>query len=329
MNNKDNDFVDIPKERLIESLERQQGEHAQITQELKKEYPQNLISKQKNIQVLGLLTAVISLFSLLIFTAVLDGYSYYIEIIAFNFPLGILFGCLLLIAAGSISVAIVYEIIGWRKLNNFSSIRKNLQDALVSGDLGIAKINVRLLEQVLRKQNRFRIEVVIYSEYQEARKFLVHAEESLLEKLDSEVEGVIQETIRRVAALTAISSSPSMDILVVAFLNFKMISSICKIYQGHLGVIGIWRLYISSYNNLIAAGALSFSSKALTKTFGEEVSTKLVGKFLEAATNGFFTAKLGIAAVDGIRPMPFAFKNRPTPFFLLKNATLSIFKDEN
>jgi len=64
--------------------------------------------------------------------------------------------------------------------------------------------------------------------------------------------------------------------------------------------------------HLVVTGGLAASDSLIQQMLGHGIAAKLSARFGEGVLNGFLTARLGLAAVDLIRPVPFVALPRPT-----------------
>jgi putative membrane protein len=90
-----------------------------------------------------------------------------------------------------------------------------------------------------------------------------------------------------------------------------MIRAIAELYDGRAGWIGSWRLLRAVAAHLIATGAVAATDDLLGPLVGGGVLGKLSRRFGEAAVNAALTARVGVAAIEVCRPLPFA--DRPAP----------------
>ena len=62
---------------------------------------------------------------------------------------------------------------------------------------------------------------------------------------------------------------------------------------------------------LAVTGGLAAGDSLIQQMFGHGIATKLSAKLGEGVLNGLLTARLGLAAMDVTRPLPFAALPRP------------------
>jgi putative membrane protein len=102
-----------------------------------------------------------------------------------------------------------------------------------------------------------------------------------------------------------------MDVLIALTRNLRMLREIAEIYGGRAGWLGSWRLMRAVASHLIATGAVAVADDIIGPLLGGNMLARLSRRFGEGAVNGALTARVGIAAMDVCRPMPFAEMARP------------------
>lgn len=145
----------------------------------------------------------------------------------------------------------------------------------------------------------------------DAAAMLAIAERAILAPLDRQAEQRIAAAARQVAATTALLPVALIDMAAVLLINLRMIRAIAELYDGRAGWIGSWRLLRAVAAHLIATGAVAATDDLLGPLVGGGVLGKLSRRFGEAAVNAALTARVGVAAIEVCRPLPFA--ARPAP----------------
>ena len=140
----------------------------------------------------------------------------------------------------------------------------------------------------------------------DAEGLLTLAEREWLTPLDTEARRVAEKTARQVATATALVPIPAADVLAALSLNLRMIRRIAEIYGGRGGALGAWRLFRAVAAHLVATGAVAAGDDLLGPVLGGGVLAKLSRRFGEGLVNGALTARVGVAAIEVCRPLPFA-----------------------
>jgi putative membrane protein len=138
------------------------------------------------------------------------------------------------------------------------------------------------------------------------------AERDLVAPLDEEARRVIARAARRVTLLTTVAPHAALDIVFVATLNLKMLRELAGLYGGRPGTLGTARLARMVLGHLAVTGGLALSDTLIQQVVGRGLAGRLSARLGEGAVNGILTARIGRAALDLTRPLPFVASRPPT-----------------
>jgi putative membrane protein len=158
------------------------------------------------------------------------------------------------------------------------------------------------------------------AEVMDADALLALAERELLSTLDTEARLVIEGAARQVATVTALVPLALADVATALVANLRMIRRIAEIYGGRSGSFGSLKLLRRVFGSLVAAGALALTDDMIGSVAGGGVLSKLSRRFGEGVVNGALTARVGVAAMELCRPMPFVALERPAVSSLVSRA---------
>ncbi len=150
-------------------------------------------------------------------------------------------------------------------------------------------------------------------------------ENTIMSPLDQRARREIEAAARQVATVTALVPIPLADVAVALTTNIRMIRKIADIYGGRSGIIGSWRLLRSVMAHLVATGAVAVGDDWLGSIFGGSLLAKLSRRFGEGMINAALTARVGRAAIDVCRPMPFHTNAKPRVSAILQRAMTGVF----
>ena len=159
----------------------------------------------------------------------------------------------------------------------------------------------------------------------DADALLETAEAELLTSLDAAARREIEAAARQVAAVTALVPIAFADVFAALTANIRMIRRIAEIYGGRSGVLGGWRLTKSVLQHLVATGAVAVGDDLIGSVAGGGLLSKVSRRFGEGVINGALTARVGIAAVEVCRPLPFRALKRPTVTGVVQRALTGLF----
>ncbi|MCP4208136.1 MAG: DUF697 domain-containing protein, partial [Shimia sp.] len=89
-----------------------------------------------------------------------------------------------------------------------------------------------------------------------------------------------------------------------------------------------WRLFRAVMTHLVATGAVAAGDDLIGTIAGGGALAKVSRRFGEGLVNGALTARVGVAAMDVCRPLPFGAGRRPSVAGLVKRALTGLFSKE-
>ena len=150
-------------------------------------------------------------------------------------------------------------------------------------------------------------------------------ETEVMTPLDAAARAEVEAAARQVATITALVPIALADVAAALFANLRMIRRIAEIYGGRAGTFGSLRLLRSVFAHLVATGAVALTDDLIGSVAGGGLLSKLSRRFGEGVVNGALTARVGIAAMELCRPMPFAALPRPGVTETLRRALTGLF----
>ncbi|MDU9002427.1 YcjF family protein [Sedimentitalea todarodis] len=152
------------------------------------------------------------------------------------------------------------------------------------------------------------------------------AETELLAPLDAAASREVEAAARQVATVTALVPLALADVITALAANLRMIRRVAEIYGGRSGLIGSWRLTRAVFTHLVATGAVAVGDDLLEPILGGSILSKLSRRFGEGLVNGALSARVGVAAMEVCRPLPFTPGRRPSVRGIIKNALGGLFR---
>jgi putative membrane protein len=136
---------------------------------------------------------------------------------------------------------------------------------------------------------------------------LVHlAERELMAPLDAEARRLITAAARRVSVVTALSPRAAIDILFVLVNALRLVRQLATLYGARPGALGLVRLIRHTVSHLTLTGGMAASDSLIQQVIGHGLAAKLSARLGEGVLNGLLTARLGLAAMEVTRPLPFS-----------------------
>lgn len=219
-------------------------------------------------------------------------------------------------ALGLVLLAIaVREWRGFRRLARLDGYRRRADSALDGADLTAARRLSRDLSDFYAGRDgladpRARLGAQIDDQFDPAAVFHV-TETTLMAPLDGAARAEVAAAARQVATVTALVPLALADVLAALTANLRMIRRVAEIYGGRSGTLGNWRLTRSVLAHLVATGAVAMGDDMLDSFIGGGILSKVSRRFGEGLVNGALTARVGVAAMEVCRPLPFTKQTRP------------------
>lgn len=261
-----------------------------------------------------------------------------VTIAAWNFVMGLMasypiLGMAMTVLIGAVLLVLALlclrELAAFSRLARLDGLHHDVGQALAQDDLKAARsVTDRLVALYKGREDtrwgRDRL-AELRGDQMDAQALLGLAEAELLGPLDIAASREVEAAARQVATVTALVPLALADVAAALTSNLRMIRRVAEIYGGRSGFFGSWRLTRVVLSHLVATGAVAVGDDMFEPILGGTVLAKLSRRFGEGLVNGALTARVGVAAMEVCRPMPFSDGRKPKVRGIIKRALSGLF----
>ena len=236
-----------------------------------------------------------------------------------------IFGALLLVAL----LLALRELAAFARLGRIDHLRRKAYEVAASDNLEDARALARDLVGFYRGRDevtwgRERLSERVDDQF-DASAVIALAEAELLAPLDAAATREVEAAARQVAAVTALVPIALADVVTALTASLRMIRRIAEIYGGRSGFFESWRLTRAVFAHLVATGAVAAGDDLIEPLLGGSLLTKLSRRFGEGLVNGALSARVGVAAMEVCRPLPFGPGRKPSVRGIVQRSLTGIF----
>ena len=265
-------------------------------------------------------------------------FSLVLSVAAWNFVTGLfaanpVLGWIALVLCG-LAIAILLiaafrEFAAFARTARLDTLRQQAVTARAEDDLAAARRTVVALQSLYASRAETAWGLARLAERQaevfDADALLAMAEIELVGPLDAAARAQIEAAARQVATVTALVPITLADVAIVLFANLRMIRRVAEIYGGRSGSFGSFAMLSRVFGSLVATGAVALTDDLLGSVAGGGVIAKLSRRFGEGVVNGALTARIGVAAMELCRPLPFVATAKPGVSAMVSRALTGLF----
>jgi putative membrane protein len=219
------------------------------------------------------------------------------------------------VAVFSFVMILAREIVGLYRLAAVTLTRKRAEAALAAENAPEALAAVGEIRTLFEEKRELADGIARFNKYQRdimnAKEVLTLAEREMLTPLDKVARTTVGTSGRRVSIVTALSPAAIFAVGFVAYENFRMLRNLASIYGGRPGLLSMLRLMRLIAGHLAVTGGIAFTDDILGQFMGHGVTSRVSRRLGEGLVNGSFTIRIGIAAVEVLRPLPYIEARQP------------------
>lgn len=221
----------------------------------------------------------------------------------------------LLVAAFAALMILLRELIGFSTLSRLGRLKRDVAAAIAEKDrrrereaaqrlIGLYARRPDLAWSMGRVRDHIR-------DVHDAGELLTLVEREVMAPLDREARGLVTRSAKRVATVTALSPIMLIAVCYVLVENVRLLRLLATLYGGRPGTLGALRLARMVFTHIVATGGIAMTDDLLGQFLGQDLLRRLSRRLGEGAFNGALTARIGLAGIDVIRPLPFIASTPP------------------
>jgi putative membrane protein len=220
-------------------------------------------------------------------------------------------------ALAALAAVIVFarEMLALTRLASVEKLRSEAEAALVSDDPKAARAVVDQLTALMADRPETaagrKMLDALRDDIVDGANLIRLAETEILTGLDERATTMVLNAAKRVSMVTAVSPRALVDLVYVILESGRLISRISELYGGRPGTLGFFRLARGVLSHLAVTGSIAVGDSFVQQIVGHGLAARLSAKLGEGVVNGMMTARIGLAAIDTARPLPFAARKRP------------------
>lgn len=219
------------------------------------------------------------------------------------------------VAAAALAAIVAREAAALIRLAAIDTLRERAAAALANDDRAAARAIghelVRLTGRMPRlARPRARLESHL-GDIIDGGNLVRLAERELMGPLDEEARRIVGAAAKRVSVVTALSPRAAIDMVFVLVTALGLVRRLALLYGGRPGTLGLLKLMRQAISHLAVTGGIAASDSVIQQVIGHGLAAKLSARLGEGVLNGLLTARLGLAAIEATRPLPFAALRQP------------------
>lgn len=212
------------------------------------------------------------------------------------------------IAAFAAVMLVLKELIGFFRLGRLKDIRADAAKAITDRDIKTERRIVERVRALYKGRPEFAwIDARLTDHMRDVHdpgSLLTLVDRDLMAEIDGNARRLITTSARRVATVTALSPTTLISVGFVAIENLRLMRKLATLYGGRPGFFASLKLARAVFMHLVATGGVALTDDLLGQFIGQDVLRRLSARLGEGVFNGALTARVGVAAIDLIRPLP-------------------------
>lgn len=242
-------------------------------------------------------------------------YDYVLELIARDDWIGWAAAGLLALVLFALVMIILREVAGLARLGRLGKIRHEADSAARQNDKSLAEDVAHRLKRLYAGRADLAWGRNRLAEHEhdimDASELLRLTERTLVAPLDPLARAIVASSAKRVSVVTAVSPGALIDMLFVGAENLRMLRRLATLYGARPGTLSLLKLARMVVTHIVLTGGIALGDDVIQQVIGHGLTAKLSARLGEGLFNGALTTRIGIAAIDVCRPLPYLETQRP------------------
>jgi putative membrane protein len=204
---------------------------------------------------------------------------------------------------------VLRELVGFVLLRRLGKIRAVAEKALRERNLSEEREAIQAIRRLLAGRAELRWHLARLDEHardiRDPGDLMRLADRDLMLILDGEARRLVAKAAKRVTVVTAISPAAFVSVGYVLVENLRLLRNLAGLYGGRPGFAGTARLARMVVTHIVATGSIALTDDLIGQFLGQDLLRRVSRRLGEGVFNGALTARIGAAAVEVTRPLPF------------------------
>lgn len=206
-------------------------------------------------------------------------------------------------------VLVLRELVGFVRLRRLGKIRSAAEKALRERNVSEERETIQTIRRLLAGRAELRWHLARLDEHardvRDPGDLMRLADRDLMLVIDGEARRLVAKAAKRVTVVTAISPAAFVSVGYVLIENLRLLRNLAGLYGGRPGFAGTARLARMVVTHIIATGSIALTDDLIGQFLGQDLLRRVSRRLGEGVFNGALTARIGAAAVEVTRPLPF------------------------
>jgi putative membrane protein len=242
-------------------------------------------------------------------------YDYVLALIAREDWIGWAATGLIALAVFALLMLILREAAGLARLGRLGKIRHEADSAARQNDKALALDVADRLKRLYAGRHDVAWGLRRLAEHEhdimDASELVRLTERSLVAPLDPYARTIVAASAKRVSVVTAVSPGALIDMLFVGAENLRMLRRLATLYGARPGTLSLLKLARMVVTHIVLTGGIALGDDVIQQAIGHGLTARLSARLGEGLFNGALTTRIGIAAIDVCRPLPYLESRRP------------------